>query len=59
MAKSEIRTIHVWWGVENLVFQHIGGRENDLAISIIFGDEGVPGTVLDEAPLSLILVLLH
>jgi hypothetical protein len=34
MAKSEIHTIHVWWTVENLVFQHTGGRENDFAISI-------------------------
>jgi hypothetical protein len=38
MAKSEIRTIHVWWTVETLVFQHTGGRENDFAISITFGD---------------------
>jgi hypothetical protein len=38
MAKSEIRTIHVWWTVENSVFQHTGGRENDFAISITFGE---------------------
>jgi hypothetical protein len=38
MAKSEIRTIHVWWTVEKLVFQHTGGRENDFAISIAFGE---------------------
>jgi hypothetical protein len=41
MAKSEIRTIHVWWAVENLVFQHTGGRENDFAISIKYGQEPV------------------
>jgi hypothetical protein len=34
MAKSEVRTNHVWWTVENVVFQHAGGRENDFAISI-------------------------
>jgi hypothetical protein len=39
MAKSEIRTIHVWWTVENLVFQHTSGRENDFAISIKRDDE--------------------
>jgi hypothetical protein len=33
MAKSGIRAIHVWWTVENLVFQHTGGRENDFASS--------------------------
>ena len=38
MAKSEIRIIHVWWTVENLVFQHTGGRENDFASSIAFGE---------------------
>ena len=40
MAKSEVRMIHVWWTVETLVFQHTGGRENDFASSITFGDSG-------------------
>jgi hypothetical protein len=34
MAKSEIRSIHVWWTGEDLVLQHTGGRENDFAIGI-------------------------
>jgi len=38
LAKSEIRTIQVWQTVENLVFQHTDGRENDFAISIAFGE---------------------
>jgi hypothetical protein len=46
MAKSEIRTIQVWQTVENLVFQHTDGRENDFAISITFG-EAVPLTCIE------------
>jgi hypothetical protein len=41
-AKSEIRTIHAWWSVENLVLQHTGGRENDFAIGITSDDD--PGS---------------
>jgi hypothetical protein len=33
MAKSEIRAIHVWRPVENLMGQRIGRRENDFAIN--------------------------
>jgi hypothetical protein len=43
VAKPEIRTIHVWWTVENLVFQDTSGRENDFAISIAFGECQVMG----------------
>jgi hypothetical protein len=38
MAKSEIGTMHVWWTVETLVFQHTGDRENGSAISVAFGE---------------------
>ena len=38
MAKSEIHMIHVWWTIENWVFHHTDGRENDFAISIAFGE---------------------
>jgi len=38
MAKSEIHAMHVWQAVENLVCQRAGRRENDFAISIIFGE---------------------
>jgi hypothetical protein len=34
LAKSGKRGIHVWWTVENLVFQHTGGRKNDFASSL-------------------------
>jgi hypothetical protein len=40
MAKSGMRMIQVSWTVENLVFQHTGGRENDFAININLGDDG-------------------
>jgi hypothetical protein len=43
LAKSGIRAIHVWWTVENLVFQHTGGRKNDFASSIKSAQE--PETV--------------
>jgi hypothetical protein len=33
MAKSGIRPIHVSWTIENLMFQHTGGRNNDFASS--------------------------
>jgi hypothetical protein len=46
LAKSEIRAIHVWPAVENLVCQRAGRREHDFASSITFGDEGAEaGTV--------------
>jgi hypothetical protein len=38
MAKSEIRGISVEETIENLVCQPAGRRENDFAISIVFGD---------------------
>jgi len=38
LAKSGIHAIQVWWTAENLVFQHTGGRKNDFASSITFGD---------------------
>jgi hypothetical protein len=38
LAKSQIRMIHVWQAVENLVYQRASGRENDFASSITFGD---------------------
>jgi hypothetical protein len=41
MAKSQLRTIHVWQAVENLVCQHAGRVENDFAISITFGERRV------------------
>jgi hypothetical protein len=40
MAKSEIRAMHVWQAVENLVCQRAGRREHDFAISIAFGETG-------------------
>jgi hypothetical protein len=42
MAKSELRAIHVWQAVENLVCQRAGRRENDFAISIKSDDD--PGS---------------
>jgi hypothetical protein len=41
MAKSEIRVIHSWQAVDNLVCQHAGRRANDFAISITFGEHQV------------------
>jgi hypothetical protein len=38
LAKSEIRAIHVWQAVENLVGQRAGRREHDFASSITFGE---------------------
>jgi hypothetical protein len=49
MAKSEIRAIHVWWTVENLVFQHTGGHENDFAINIIFGEHQVMAQLIAKS----------
>jgi hypothetical protein len=39
LAKSEIRAIHVWPAVENLVCQRAGRRETDFASSIKSDDE--------------------
>jgi hypothetical protein len=58
MAKSEIRTIHVWWTVENLVFQHTGGRENDFASSIKYGQEPNVGSLAASVGPRLVLFAL-
>jgi hypothetical protein len=39
MAKSEIRAIHIWQAVENLVCQGTGHHENDFASSIKSADD--------------------
>jgi hypothetical protein len=42
MAKSEIRAIHIWQAVENLVCQGTGHHENDFASSIKSVQEPIP-----------------
>jgi Trk K+ transport system NAD-binding subunit len=41
MAKSEIHSPQVWQAVENREYQRTLRRENDFAISIIFGEQGM------------------
>lgn len=46
MAKSEIRAMHIWQAVNNLVCQHTGRRDNDLAISIKRAQEPITVTLV-------------
>jgi hypothetical protein len=41
MAKSEMRAMHMSQAIKNLMYQRAGLRENDFAISIIFGEHQV------------------
>jgi hypothetical protein len=48
MAMSEIRAIHIWQAVENLLCERAGRRENDFAIRIKSTDD--PGNFGEVCP---------
>jgi hypothetical protein len=49
MAKSEVRTIHVWQAVENQVCRRAGRGENHFAISIKTDEEPITFTLVGNA----------